>query len=231
LSEGFKLDLLRNARDACASVFAAIVVMPSGNEIAQHASLLQVVAQDWQAEGLSSFEVEAVGRVQLSTVTRTRPFLEAEVCEVRDSYETAANLATRDDSPPPPRSRAPTSAELYDSLVEVRGSVCALTRKLEALRPSRAQTDAQHDAGLPPAAAMEESVDDFIESIYGAAPVGDALRLEMRSWAAMRGLEPITRVRALDCLSTGARLQMANAELKERQARLAAQLALADLRG
>ena len=78
---------------------------------------------------------------------------------------------------------------------------------------------------------MEESVDDFIESIYGAAPVGDALRLEMRSWAAMRGLEPITRVRALDCLSTGARLQMANAELKERQARLAAQLALAELRG
>ena len=230
MSEGFKLDLLRNARDACASVFAAIVVMPSGNEIAQHASLLQVITQDWQADGLSSFEVEAVGRVQLSTVTRTRPFLEAEVCEVRDSYETASNLAARD-SAPPPRARAPTPAELYDSLVEVRGSVCSLTRKLEALRPSRAQTSAKHDAGLPPAAAMEESVDDFIESIYGAAPVGDALRLEMRSWAAMRGLEPITRVRALDCLSTGARLQMANAELKERQARLAAQLALADLRG
>ena len=44
-----------------------------------------------------------------------------------------------------------------------------------------------------------------------------------------RGTEGGTR--ALDCLSTGARLQMANAELKERQARLAAQLALADLRG
>ncbi len=65
----------------------------------------------------------------------------------------------------------------------------------------------------------------------GAAPVGEAVRLEMRSWAAMEGLEHLTRVRALDCLSTGTRLQMANTELQERQAKLAAQLALASLRG
>ena len=47
----------------------------------------------------------------------------------------------------------------------------------------------------------------------------------------MEGLEHLTRVRALDCLSTGTRLQMANTELQERQAKLAAQLALASLRG